>query len=140
MSSSIDGLVPTRFLCLVAHLIVTIMIFWVRDYNVKASLASGYTQEEYTAKDTELIIGLSVALGLFALEFIGFFGGISMFMHSQGLISIAAHCSAAVALTYFLFEQWDIGRYWWVFAFCSCVPGVLEIVVWIAVLGLKRGF
>ena len=35
-----------------------------------------------------LIIGLSVSLGLFLIELIGFFGGISMFMHTQGLICI----------------------------------------------------
>ncbi len=35
-----------------------------------------------------LTIGLSVSLGLFAIELIGFFGGMSMFMPTQGLICI----------------------------------------------------
>ena len=35
-----------------------------------------------------LTIGLSVSLGLFAIELAGFFGGISMFMPTQGLICI----------------------------------------------------
>ncbi|XP_064642318.1 transmembrane protein 107-like isoform X2 [Lineus longissimus] len=138
MSSSIDGLVPTRFLCLVAHLIVTIMIFWVRDYNVKASLASGYTQEEYTAKDTELIIGLSVALGLFALEFIGFFGGISMFMHSQGLISITAHAAGAGALTYFFFWRWTIIDFWMITAWANGLPALLDLIILINKRCIRR--
>ena len=35
-----------------------------------------------------LTIGLSISLGLFAIELIGFFGGISMFMPTQGLLCI----------------------------------------------------
>ena len=35
-----------------------------------------------------LVIGLSVALGLLILEFVGFLGGFSMFLPSQGLICI----------------------------------------------------
>lgn len=35
-----------------------------------------------------LVIGLSVALGLLVLELVGFLGGFSMFLPSQGLLCI----------------------------------------------------
>ena len=35
-----------------------------------------------------LIIGLSISLGLFAFELVGFLGGISMFVAPQGLLCI----------------------------------------------------
>jgi hypothetical protein len=76
-----------------------------QDSNVKACLPLSYTADQYDSKDTEyaqssylntiaiafsfrLIIGLSVSLGLLVFELVGFMGGISMFMPSQGLICI----------------------------------------------------
>ncbi|XP_041094340.1 transmembrane protein 107-like isoform X2 [Polyodon spathula] len=135
---AISSLVPARFLTLTAHLVIVITIFWSRDSNVLACLPLQYTQEQYQARDTELIVALSVTLGLFVIELAGFLSGVSMFNSSQSLLSIAAHVSASVSLLFFLFEQWSCTLYWWIFAFCSALPAVMEIVIFIAVFGLKK--
>ncbi|ELU14885.1 hypothetical protein CAPTEDRAFT_96181 [Capitella teleta] len=89
---AVSGLVPARFLCMIAHLVLTIVILLSRDSNVKACLPLNYSPNEYDSKDTEfpsrLIVGLSVALGLLVFELVGFMGGISMFMSSQAMICI----------------------------------------------------
>ncbi|XP_028654094.2 transmembrane protein 107-like isoform X1 [Erpetoichthys calabaricus] len=136
--SAISSLVPARFLTLIAHLVIVITIFWSRENNVLACLPLQYTQQDYNNKDTELIVALSVTLGMFAIELAGFFSGISMFNNSQSLLSIGAHSSASVALLFFLFEQWNCSIYWWIFAFCSALPALIEIVLFIAVLGMKK--
>ncbi|XP_015196075.1 transmembrane protein 107 isoform X1 [Lepisosteus oculatus] len=136
--SAVSSLVPARFLTLTAHLVIVITIFWSRENNVLACLPLEYTQEEYNSQDTQLVVALSVTLGMFAIELAGFFSGVSMFNSSQGLLSTAAHASAGVALVFFLFEQWDCGLYWWIFAFCSALPAVVEIFLFIAVFGLKK--
>ncbi|XP_024122883.1 transmembrane protein 107 isoform X2 [Oryzias melastigma] len=136
--SSISSLVPARFLTIIAHLVIVITIFWSRDNNVKACLPLEFTQEQYDTEDRKLVVALSVTLGLFAVELAGFFSGVSMFNSSQGLLSTGAHASASVALLFFLFEQWECDIYWWIFAICSVLPAFVEILLFIAVFGLKK--
>lgn len=130
----ITGLVPARFLTIISHLVLVVVIFWSRGPNIESCLPSGYTQSQYDEKDLQMIIGLSVALGLFAIELIGFLGGITMFTAFQSLLSTAAHAGAAVALVFFLFDFWPCDWYWYIFGFCSALPGVTEIVTIISSL------
>ncbi|XP_012692776.1 transmembrane protein 107 isoform X3 [Clupea harengus] len=136
--SVISSLVPARFLTLIAHLVIVITIFWSRENNVRASLPLQFTEEEYNEVDTRLVIALSVTLGLFFIELAGFFSGVSMFNSSQGLLSTGCHASASVSLLFFLFEQWTCDIYWWIFAFCSVIPALVELILFIAVFGLKK--
>uniref|UniRef100_A0A8C5RB50 Transmembrane protein 107 n=1 Tax=Laticauda laticaudata TaxID=8630 RepID=A0A8C5RB50_LATLA len=134
----VSGLVPSRFLVLTAHLVIVITIFWSRENNVRASLPLQCTPEEYARRDTEMVVALSVTLGLFVVELAGFLSGVSMFNNVQSLLSTLAHASAGVTLLFFLFEQWDGSLYWWIFAFCSALPAVVEIFLFISVFGLKK--
>ncbi|XP_040923738.1 transmembrane protein 107 like isoform X3 [Betta splendens] len=106
--------------------------------NVKACLPLDYSQEQYDEQDGKLVVGLAVTLGLFGVELAGFFSGVSMFNCTQGLLSIGAHASASVALLFFLFEQWECDIYWWILSICSVLPAFVEIVLFIAVFGLKK--
>ncbi|XP_072342974.1 transmembrane protein 107-like isoform X3 [Scyliorhinus torazame] len=133
-----SSLIPSRFLTLVAHLIIVIIIFWSRKSNVLACLPPSYTPHQYQSRDTELIVALSVTLGMFLIELLGFFSGVSMFNGTQNLISIAAHCSACICLSFFAFEEWECWTYWYIFGFCSTLPACIEIVLMIAVFVLKK--
>ncbi|XP_063045114.1 transmembrane protein 107 isoform X2 [Engraulis encrasicolus] len=136
--SVISSLVPARFLTLTAHLVIVITIFWSRENNVKASLPLEFTEEEYNEQDLRLVIALSVTIGLFFVELAGFFSGVSMFNSSQGLLSLASHCSASICLSFFVFQKWQCWTYWLIFAFCSVLPALVEFVLFIAVFGLKK--
>ncbi|XP_055020035.1 transmembrane protein 107 isoform X1 [Boleophthalmus pectinirostris] len=136
--SAVHSLVPARFLTITAHLVIVITIFWSRDNNVKACLPLEYTQEQYEEADKRLVVGLAVTLGLFAIELAGFFSGVSMFNCSQGLLSLAVHCSASVSLSFFVFEKWECWTYWVIFACCSVLPACVEIALFIAVFGFKK--
>ncbi|KAK1331656.1 hypothetical protein QTO34_009620 [Cnephaeus nilssonii] len=184
----ISGLVPSRFLTLLAHLVVVITLFWSRDLaqsgphtpillfilfallapqdsNIQACLPLTFTTEEYKTQDIQLVAALAVTLGLFAVELAGFFSGVSMFNSTQSLIfvegarseperkglliqrfsltrvryqAIGAHCSASVALSFFIFERWECTMYWYIFVFCSALPAVTEMALFISVFGLKK--
>ncbi|TDH11816.1 hypothetical protein EPR50_G00064350 [Perca flavescens] len=162
--SAVSSLVPARFLTITAHLVIVITIFWSRENNVKACLPLDFTQEQYDDEDRKLVVALAVTLGLFAIELAGFFSGVSMFNCSQGLLSTGVHASASVALLFFQFEQWECDIYWWIlaicsasvslsffvfekwecwtywviFAACSVLPAFVEILLFIAVFGLKK--
>nr|XP_023651487.1 transmembrane protein 107 isoform X4 [Paramormyrops kingsleyae] len=96
--SAIHSLVPARFLTLTAHLVIVITIFWSRDNNVRACLPLDFSQDEYRSQDTQLVVALSVTLGLFAIELAGFFSGVSMFNSTQSLLCILFHtlCSPCI--------------------------------------------
>ncbi|XP_029437332.1 transmembrane protein 107 isoform X3 [Rhinatrema bivittatum] len=134
----ISSLVPSRFLTLVAHLVIVITIFWSRENNVLACLPPTYTKEEYSSRDTEMIVALSVTLGLFAVELAGFLSGVSMFNNTQSLISLSAHCSASISLSFFVFQKWECFTYWYILGFCSALPAFIEVILFIAVFGLKK--
>lgn len=136
--SAINSLVPARFLTIIAHLVIVITIFWSRENNVKACLPLDFTQEEYDIEDKKLVVALGVTLGLFAIELAGFFSGVSMFNSSQSLLSTGVHASASVALLFFLFEQWECDIYWWILALCSFLPAFVEVLLFVAVFGLKK--
>ncbi|XP_054597136.1 transmembrane protein 107 isoform X1 [Nothobranchius furzeri] len=136
--SAISSLVPARFLTITAHLVIVITIFWSRENNVKACLPLDFTPEQYDTEDKKLVVALAVTLGLFVIELAGFFSGVSMFNSTQGLLSTGVHASAAVALLFFLFEQWQCDSYWWILAVCSVLPACVEILLFIAVFGLKK--
>ncbi|XP_007950540.1 transmembrane protein 107 [Orycteropus afer afer] len=134
----VSGLVPSRFLTLLAHLVIVITLFWSRDSNIQACLPLTFTPEEYKKQDIQLVAALSVTLGLFAVELAGFFSGVSTFNSTQSLISITAHCSASVALSFFVLERWECTTYWYIFAFCSALPAVTEMALFVAIFGLKK--
>ena len=74
------------------------------------------------------------------------------------------HGTATVAMAYLILDLWDCGLYWylscssfaktfflnirdflfvetfprWIFAFCSCFPAVVELIIMVGVLGLKK--
>ncbi|XP_040856685.1 transmembrane protein 107 isoform X5 [Ochotona curzoniae] len=53
--SRVSGLVPSRFLTLLAHLVVVITLFWSRDSNVQACLPIRFTREEYEKRDLDAL-------------------------------------------------------------------------------------
>ncbi|XP_069765578.1 transmembrane protein 107 like isoform X4 [Narcine bancroftii] len=131
------SLIPSRFLTLVAHFLIVINIFWSREDNVLACLPLSYNLHQYQARDTELIVALSVTLGMFLIELLGFFSGVSMFNSTQNLISISAHCCGSILLSFFVFEKWECWTYWYIFGFCSALPACIEIVLVVSVFGLR---
>ncbi|KAE8747546.1 hypothetical protein FOCC_FOCC005707 [Frankliniella occidentalis] len=134
VTSSINRLVPTRFLTLIAHFTIAVIALWAKDENVKASLPVDHTVNDFNAKAYEMTVGLSLAIAFIGLELIGFLSGVSFFMPFISLISIAAHSSATVLLAHFLFDVWNCEVYWWIFTLCSALPATLELGAFVKLL------
>jgi len=135
---NINGLIPARFLTLISQFILTVVLYWAIPPNIEKCLPLSFTQSQYDYINTQMIIGISISIGFFAFELVGFMGGISMFMPSQGMISVLTHTAGTVSLVLFLFDSWCAFYYWYIFAFCSAIPFVTEVLVWIGVLALKK--
>ena len=70
MLQAVSGLVPTRFLTLISHFVLTLTVLMSREDNVMACLPIEFNQMEYDRKDTELATGLGVTIGLLAIEMV----------------------------------------------------------------------
>ncbi|KAK3858977.1 hypothetical protein Pcinc_034867 [Petrolisthes cinctipes] len=134
----ITGLIPARFLTLTSHLVLLITILISREENVLACLPADYTQQQYKTRDAEFLGGLVAGIALTALEFIGFLTGVSMFTGLPALLSLTCHSGASVALAYMVVDVWDCHLYWWVFGLASVLPAVVEVLVFVNVLMLKK--
>ncbi|XP_007909713.1 transmembrane protein 107 isoform X1 [Callorhinchus milii] len=115
----VNSLVPSRFLTILAHLVIVLTILFSRDTNVIASLPPDYEGSQFYSQDAEFIVAITLTLVAFLIELSGFFSGVSMFNNTQSLLSVGAHSSASIALLFFLFDQWPCDLYWWIFVFCS---------------------
>lgn len=134
----VGGLVPARFLVLLAHFVLTTTVLMARQDNVLACLPLDHTELQLQRKDTELAAGLGVTIALLAIEMIGFLTGLSMFSPIQSLLSITLHSTATVAMAYLILDIWDCDLFWWIFSLCSCFPAVTELTIMVGVLGLKK--
>ncbi|XP_052470996.1 transmembrane protein 107 [Carassius gibelio] len=130
--SVLKSLVPARFLTLAAHLVIVITIFWSRDNNIQSCLPLEFTEEQFKTEDTRLLVALSVTLGLFVVELVGFLSGVSMFNSNQALLSLISHSSACVSLSCFVFQQWPCWTYWIMFSLCSVIPALFEFMLLIS--------
>nr|XP_033781289.1 transmembrane protein 107 isoform X7 [Geotrypetes seraphini] len=67
----VNSLVPSRFLTLIAHLVIVITIFWSRENNVLACLPLTYTKEQYSSRDTDALpacIEIILFIAVFGLK------------------------------------------------------------------------
>ncbi|XP_037664875.1 transmembrane protein 107 isoform X3 [Choloepus didactylus] len=115
----ISGIVPSRFLTLMAHLVVVITLFWSRAGG-SALCHPG---------------PLCSGAGRLLLRSFHVQQHPEPHLRSQ---AIGAHCSASVALSFFIFERWECTTYWYIFVFCSALPAVTEMALFVAVFGLKK--
>ncbi|XP_065341259.1 transmembrane protein 107-like [Cloeon dipterum] len=122
------GLIPTRFLTLLAHLVVLIILIWSREENVHACMPLEYSIEDFKTKDTRLLIGLCTAVALIVVELFGFLSGLSMFITSVSAVSSFCHGLGSILLSMAVVDSWDCNMFWWVFAATSITPAIVEII------------
>ena len=103
MGGKVDArLIPVRFMLTMGHLIVTLCIFDTMEDNVVATVDDGVAatdaQKESVRSDIRMVLVLSLVC--FAFDFLGMFGGFSIFFQAVmtapffGLMLAAAFSSA----------------------------------------------
>ncbi|RDD42393.1 Transmembrane protein 107, partial [Trichoplax sp. H2] len=66
--NAIASLIPVRFLTIIAHLALTISLFWTKDANLRLCLPTGYTQAQYTQKDLHALPAFVEICVIFAVS------------------------------------------------------------------------
>ena len=81
-----------------------------------------------TLKDNQFIIALSIMIGLCGLELISLIFGMSLYSNLQAFLSGTFHLGATIALLYFIFYHSCVDSIWSIFATCSVLPFLTEIL------------
>jgi hypothetical protein len=76
-----------------------------------------------------LLLALSFTLLCTAVEYGGFFLGLSMFTSLPSIFSITSHVSACISLALFIVNEWSCDDYWFIFGFCSVPSFIVEVAV-----------
>jgi hypothetical protein len=131
-------IIPARFLSLIAHLVIIIVLFWSKDTIINNCTSSNVNEESLSSqKNTELIVGFTFSLFLLTCELFGHLSGLSMFVDLPGLLSTFLHVSASVCLCLYWTLMWQCDTFWYIFAFGSVVPFFSEVVTILAVIRLR---
>ena len=77
------------------------------------------------------------SFALFALEFAGIFGGVSLFLPKVNTLSTLLHFFGFVFTALYLGAAWGVKSFAWIFSFCSVLPALAEALAAFAVFKLK---
>lgn len=134
-------LVPFRFMALMSHLVGLSTLLWSRTPVVTGCLdwdEGEPSQEQYKAKDVELIVALSISIVCCVIEIVGFVSGISLLSSLQCLNSVSCHVLAILALIYIVYGRLTCSIIWWIVSLFSITPAMFEVAIFITYLLIKR--
>eukprot|EP00656_Telonema_subtile_P048598 TRINITY_DN5831_c0_g1_i1.p1 TRINITY_DN5831_c0_g1~~TRINITY_DN5831_c0_g1_i1.p1 ORF type:complete len:151 (-),score=34.91 TRINITY_DN5831_c0_g1_i1:403-855(-) len=121
-----ETLVPTRFMLLVAEMIVTIMTFYTKEQNVLASVGSTYSQSEFDDYDSQATILLAIAVCCQTVLLGGLVTGTTMFSHRLNVFHISLSFAATCFLAWATVENWNVDALWSVVSTLCFFPAVVE--------------
>ncbi|KAL1462889.1 hypothetical protein WDU94_014693 [Cyamophila willieti] len=138
MSPYSNNLIPARFLSLIAHMTILIIIWWSLEESSRNCLRHDHEENDLIDQIRRMKWGVSVALAFILIEFLGFLSGCSMFHASYAILNIGCHGFAAVVLSLSLLQSYSCSLYWWVFGICSILPVFIETIIIFNCLVLKK--
>ena len=69
-----------------------------------------------------------MSFALSGIEFIGLFGGFTLFYHSSNMSYIALHTVGILLVSLFWSLAWPHWSYWVIFMVCSLPSGIIEAI------------
>ncbi|KAF8563579.1 hypothetical protein P879_08055 [Paragonimus westermani] len=127
MGSTLHSLIPSRFLIILAHLILCLsLLLSERSQLIETSLPKRFSAVEAKYTSDLCIVAFSLSVIFVLFELVGFLSGATMFMVSYNLVSIIFHFSGVISTSFFIVETWNLQSYWYIFVGTICIPLLLE--------------
>lgn len=92
----------------------------------------------YKLKDDQYIIALSLMIGITSIELMSFMSGLSIYSNLQSFFSAFFHFTGFIAMLFFMFYRTCTDYVWIIFAVCTFVPFLTEIITAIRICACKR--
>lgn len=121
-------LVPARFITLMGHFLAVVCLFFTKSDNVRAGLPLRHSQSEFDRANASILTALVLSMIFFFIELVGFWTGLTMFLHTHNFAAVIFHVAGAIATSILITEGSHYNIFWIYFAFFNALPGVLELV------------
>ena len=88
-------------------------------------------QEDIASDNSEwrsLMAAVWMSIFLMIIEFIGLFGGFTLFHHTNNIFYISIHSVGIIFTALFVALLWPYWIFWFIFLICSLISGITEMV------------
>eukprot|EP00736_Rhodelphis_marinus_P009078 Rmarinus@m.5603 len=122
------SLIPGRFILMMGHFLAVSMAFMSMDDNIRAGVDSNVTEgdDDWTSAESSITAALSLTCITFSVQFVGLFGGFTMFSNEVNLMHIVLHFFGAIFVSIYVTEEWGYSEYWYMFLFLSLPSLIVE--------------
>lgn len=111
------------------HLLAVLVMYYHLEANVLAGLGENPTSAQVSQGLDDARVPWTVAVVCFVFDFIGLFGGLSIFFRSLNLIQSVLHFMGALYTCWFVLYTWNYEAYWRICGLFSILPALLELGV-----------
>ncbi|CAG9831258.1 unnamed protein product [Diabrotica balteata] len=132
-----SGLIPARFLILVAHFIICVTLLWNKEESVSACLMGQMhleLEKIHGSYLTQWVTGLSLMITFLCIEMLAFVLGLTMFDSNSALLSVTGHATSSIFLTGLILNGWQCDWFWMIFSFGSVLPFAYDTIISMGIL------
>ena len=130
MKTVTRSLFPAKFLCLLGHIAMVIVIYFVNDDNIFAGISYSASKDdsEYDDAEKSIVSALSLSVIVMAFELIVLMFGVTMQDSIVSIISISFHGLGVIFLIWFFLLSWRYQVIWSIWALTNLVPFTAEVI------------
>lgn len=129
MKSVSQTLFPAKFLCLIGHIAMIIIIFFIKEDNIFAGISyySVKNDSEYNQAWDSLVAALSLSIIIMLFELSVLLVGVTMQHPFVTVTSIAFHSLGVIFLIWYFLLSWRYQVIWAIWIFTNVIPFTMEL-------------
>ena len=136
-----EMLMSGRFMSLIGHFVVTIIILWDVESVSRSCLdwdRPDILTFQMSFKKTEMTVAFSLMIAFVTIELLMLVMGFTIFHRLHTFTSFLLHSFACIILTSFVMNRIDCAIVWWIFTLCTLLPALVETAIVASILIFKR--
>lgn len=124
-----DVLIPTRFVCFIIQILLSISIVFSYEDNIfnEVGKSTSKTSAAFKDRKKEFTICIVLLMIFEAFELVIIFSGYTLFSNRLSIAQIFFHSLTVFLINWYQYELWEIKDLWLGFAFGGLVPLLLEV-------------
>ena len=129
MRSVSQELFPAKFLCLIGHMFMIIVIYFAKEDNIFAGISYSAVKydSEYKLASESILAALSLSIIFLVFELSVLLVGVTMLQPSVTITSIAFHCLGIIFLIWYFLLSWRYQVIWAIWIFTCIIPFTVEL-------------
>lgn len=116
MTGVTETLVPGKFVCIIGHILLVIIMYYLRDSNIYAGISytASSDSDEYEKAEISLLISLAFATICLAFEVLIVLIGLTLYNDLLSVSSIFFHTLGMLFSIWFILMNWSYEVHWYI--------------------------